>query len=253
MGWAAGRWVGLWLLLPLAGCGDTALDRLAQGERARVAEVPAGDLLVLEDGRRVKLAGVEAPKEDAPFAQESRDALRRLVAGQEIELLYGGARKDPFGRVVAQVRTRDRRWVEGALLDEGAVRVRTYADNRALAPQMLAHEAAARKQGRGLWGLQDYQVRLPEELGGGPGGFQIVESRVWRSGATRELLYLDFGPDWRRTVSVEIPRRALKEFRAAGLEPLSLEGRMIRVRGPVRDGRLQVDHPAQVELVADAR
>jgi endonuclease YncB( thermonuclease family) len=238
----------------LSGCGDGALDRLASGQRARVAEVAAGDLLVLEDGRRVKLAGVEAPKGDAPYAEPARAALARLVAGRQVELLYGGARQDPFGRVLAQVRTvPGRRWVEGALLDQGAVRVRTYADNRALAGAMLAHEAAARTKARGLWRLDAYRVRLPREVPPDAGGLQIVEGRVWRSGRTRGLAYLDFGPDWRETVSVEIPREALADFRSAGLDPLALEGRLIRVRAPLRAGRLEVDHPEAIELLREPR
>lgn len=237
----------------LAGCGDRALDRLAQGEHAQVAEVPTGDQLVLGDGRRVKLAGIDAPKGDAPYAEAAREALRRLVAGRQVELLYGGAHQDPFGRTVAQVRTvGDRRWLEAALLDAGAARVRTYPDNRALARDMLEREAGARRGRRGLWAVAAYRVRLPGEVGPDAGGFQIVEGRVWRAGRFARGVFLDFGRNWRETVSLEIPGQAMRDFRAAGLDPLQLEGRLIRARGTVQGRRLLIDHPEQIEVLASS-
>lgn len=157
---------------------------------------------------------------------------------------------DAFGRTLAQVRRADDRlWLEGALLDVGAARVRTTAAGRALAKAMLEREAAARQSRRGLWALDVYRVRLPGELDPRDGGFQVVEGRVARAGETRGLAYLDFSENWRGEASVEIPATALKDFRSAGVDPLRLEGRLIRVRGEVRGLRLTVDHPEAVEVL----
>ncbi len=200
----------------------------------------------------LRLAEVEAPKGDAPYAALARDALARLALGRRVTWLYGGAREDAFGRVTAQARRADDRlWLQGALVDAGAVRVRTAADNRALAGALLAREAAARKAGRGLWALSAYRVKLPEELSPDDAGLQIVEGRVRRAGETGAYAYLDFADDWRRGASVAIPRRALKDFRAAGLDPLRLEGRLVRVRGEADGRRLTVDHPEAVERLRE--
>ena len=64
------------------------------------------------------------------------------------------------------------------MLEAGDARVRTWADNRALARPMLDAEARARLKGRGLWALPAYQVRLPDEAAARPFGFQLVEGRV---------------------------------------------------------------------------
>lgn len=234
----------------LAGCGDEgALESLAAGRQAQVQSAVSGDELELDGGEMVHLAGVEAPRSGQPYADEARMTLARLAAGQRVELLYGGAHTDPFGRAVAQVRTLGaRRWLEGALIDAGAVRVRTFADNRALARTMLAREAGARAARRGLWALADYRVRLPEEVASGDHGLMLVEGRVVHAGRSPGGdVYLDFTQDWRGAVSAEIPRAALRDFRAAGYDPLGLEGRLIRVRGAVRGLRIAIDHPEQVE------
>ena len=91
--------------LLIAGCGrEPGLDGLADGGRATVASASAGDAVILSDGRRVRLAGVEAPHGNAPYADEARGVLERLVAGREVQLLHGGARADRYGRVLAQLR-----------------------------------------------------------------------------------------------------------------------------------------------------
>jgi micrococcal nuclease len=69
-------------------------------------------------------------------------------------------------------------------------------------------------------------------------------------GEAGSAVYLDFDADWRDSLSATIPRHALRDFRAAGLEPFGLEGRLIRVRGAVSGQRLTVDHPEQIERLS---
>ncbi len=234
----------------VAACTDQgALDGLSAGKSGRVTAVVSGDTLEIDGGEVVHLAGVEAPRAGEPHADESLAMLHALADGRRVDLLHGGARTDPFGRTVAQVRTVEtRRWLQGALLDAGAVRVRTFADNRALASAMLAKEAKARAAGRGLWALEPYRVRLPNEVDPGQRGLVVVEGRVERTGRLADGgVYLDFDRDWRGSVSAQIPQAAVRDFRSAGIEPLDLQGRLIRVRGALRGLRLTLDHPEQVE------
>lgn len=236
-----------------AGCGEAArLDGLAQGPHGRAARALSGDLLLLEGGARVRLAGVEAPPAPAPGAEASREALDRLARGRAVDLLWGGARDDGAGAQLAQVRLSGARtWLEAALLDAGAVRVRTWTDDRALATDLLAHEARARTARRGLWALPDYGVRLPGELGWNDAGLQIVEGRVARVADAGDRTWIDFGRNWRGLAAAAVPRSARRDFAAAGMDLHALEGRMVRVRGPAHDRVLTVDHPEAVEVLKD--
>jgi len=118
--------------------------------RGRVVEAISSDLVMLDDGQAVKLAGLAYMPSDEPYATKATAELRKLALGQEVELLSGGAPKDPFGRRVAHLRTvKGRRWIEGEMLEAGAARVRTFPDNRALAREMLEREAKARVAKRG--------------------------------------------------------------------------------------------------------
>jgi hypothetical protein len=134
----------------LTSCGQGgALDRLAAGERGKVASVQSGDELTLDNGLAVRLGGIETPWTDEPGGQGARDELTRLVPGREVQLFYGGIRRDARGRALAQARlTGDRRWVEAQVLLDGWARVRTFADNRALARPMRRTRPARVRQGR---------------------------------------------------------------------------------------------------------
>jgi endonuclease YncB( thermonuclease family) len=246
--------VTLAFVLGLAGCGGPGVDQLAAGPKGVVAEVRSGDALVLRGGEVVRLAGVEAPKGSDPFAGQALDALAKLVLGREVQLMYGGARQDAYGRSLAHLKlTRGGDWVEKVLLEAGDVRVRTWSDNRALARPMLDAEARARLKGRGLWALPDYQVRLPDEAAARPFGFQLVEGRVVSAAERDGAVRLDL----ERWVEAEIPRDARGAFASSGLVLADLPGKLVRLRGPMRpgsgEGLMKLDHPEQIEVLRERR
>ena len=235
--------------LGLADCdGAAALNQLTAGPRGKVGTVRSGDSVALDSGQVVRLAGIEAPYGQATYAAEAALTLSDLVAGQGVQLFYGGARQDPFGRVLAHLRLqRSGQWVQQAMLEQGAARVRTYADNRALARPMLDAEARARMARRGLWTLLTYRVRLPQEAAVDPFGFQVVEGRVSGAQDTAYGLTIDL-EHWLRA---DVSRSAQAQFVAGGMTPQALKGKLIRLRGevrPVAGGALMaLDHPEQVE------
>ena len=236
---------GLLIALLLAACSRApGLERLAPGEIGRVAQVRSGDSLVLDGGLAVRLAGVEAPWGGAPYADQAREALRRLVEGRRVQLLYGGVRRNRYGSALAQVRIVGGAWIEDELLRAGAARVRTWSDNRAMAAPMLEAEAFARNRKLGLWALPAYRVLIPREAAGAD-GFQIVEARVRHADAAS----LDLGNGF----DAEIAGKAQQDFATAGKAPGQLAGRLVRLRGLIRYGEgglaLHLDHPEQVELL----
>ena len=254
--WGAVRglpWLTCAVVLLLAGCGQGGLERLAAGETGKVVSVHSGDSFTLDSGLEVRLAGVEAPRGDQPYADQARTALTLTVIGRRVQLLYGGARRDRYQRALAQVKlTKGGEWVEALLLKKGSVRARTWADNRAMASQMLEDEAYARNRGLGLWALKDYRVLTPPETESRT-GFQVVEGSVLGIGAeeTGEALQFQRGPGDKFTAGVDA--RALADFTTAGKPLEKLVGKLVRVRGPIRFGPggpvMRLDHPEQVELL----
>jgi len=84
------------------------------------------------------------------------------------------------------------------------------------------------------------------------GRFALVEGKVLSVRESGATIYVNFGRRRTRDFSVIILRRLGRAFAAAGLEPTSLAGRRIRVRGRVeqRGGPIiAAEAPEQIELL----
>ena len=144
--------------------------------------------MALDDGTELRLIGALAPRAiDAgadpgmwPLEIAAQEELRALILGKSIELAFGGARADRYGRLQAQafwMEGDQRRWVQGHLLQQGLARAYGQAGNRACAREALEAERVAREARRGLWADAAYRVRsadsapravaLPEHVSGG--------------------------------------------------------------------------------------
>lgn len=249
----------LMILSVLSACGPRAKD-LQEGEKGTVAQVADGDTLVLSSGLRVHLVGVEAPREDEALAKKAREGLQRLALERPVRLYYGGTNRlaanarNPAESALAHVyvRTEGGRWIwaQEALLREGLARVHTRKDNASRADRMLASEAQARREKRGLWAVRAYTVQAADKKIE-PGAFSLVEGVVLSVGESKGRAFLNFGEDYRTDFTVMVNA----EDAAAFTGPLALAGlakRRVRVRGYVSDRGgpfMRVDHPAQIELL----
>jgi micrococcal nuclease len=221
---------------------------------ARVAAVADGGTLTLYDGQTVRLAAIEVPlpplghAADTPWswADAAKDKLAALLEGHETTVRGAAAAPDRYGRLVAEIVRDDGLWLEAALVEQGAVRVETTPDTAALAPALLKREAAARRQGLGLWQARFYAVRTPAELEHESGSFQIVETVIRKVENRHGIVWLDLGND----ASARLERPARKAFEMAGLDPRTLAGSAVRLRGWVEwQGRpvLELTHPEALE------
>lgn len=251
------------LLLWIVGApGAAGREVLEPGGEGRVASVVDGDTVVLADGRQVRLVGIQAPKLPLgrpefrawPLAEEAKQFLVALVLGERVRLFYGGQPVDRYGRQLAHLYLDDGRWVQGEILRQGMARVYSFPDNRALVAEMLALEREARRNRRGIWDHPYYAIRDHAETRRHIDSFQLVEGRVMRVGRGRRNLYLNFGANWRRDFTIAIGPRARRLFDDAGMDPVALEGRSVRVRGWLkwRNGpMIEVSHPEQIEPLSD--
>lgn len=226
----------------------------------RVAEILDGDTLVLGDGRRVRLVGIQAPQlprrrqdfEAWPLADEAKAALAALALGQSVTLGFGGRRSDRHGRILAHVFLPDGRWLQGELLASGLARVLSLADNRAAISDMLALEQDARTDGRGIWALNFYRVRSAEEAALYLGRLELVEGKVLTAAVVRGRGYLNFAKDWQQDFTVSLAPDVRRLFESEGLHVENYQGLRIRVRGWLKSYNgpmIEVTHPEQIEVL----
>jgi len=145
--------------LLLLGLGATTVD--AQAEiyfDARVVGVVDGDtidVLVGEEQRRIRLAGIDTPERGQPWATQARQALAERVFGKDVRI--NQVTVDRFGRTVGEVYAADV-CVGCELVRDGHAWVyRRYSND----PVLLELEAEAQREKRGLWGLPEAQRIAP--------------------------------------------------------------------------------------------
>jgi len=222
--------------------------------RGSAASVSDGRTFVLDDAREVRLAGIEVPAAGIPAAQ-ARERLHMLVAGEAVMLK--GADADRYGRLVAQVflPARPERWVQAELVASGHARVAAQIADRTCAAELVGRERAARSARIGLWSDPSYAPRHAEDaaaLAAERGRFTLVEGRVLSVRESGSTIYVNFGRRWSEDFTVTIAKRHERALTAAGLEPKSLAGRRVRVRGWIEERGgpwIDVTRPEQIELV----
>lgn len=232
-----------------------------------VTQVVDGDTVLLDSGLVVRLIGMQAPKLPLdregfptwPLAPEAKDGLEALALGKTVTLGYGGEEKDRYDRALAHLFIETEAgpvWAQWAMLKSGLGRVYSFPDNRQCLDQLFAAEAAARSERLGIWADPYYSVRAaerPELLLGLVGHYELVDGRVLLAEKSGSRVYLNFGRFWKEDFTAVIEAPALRLFARDGVDPLTLEGALVRIRGWVddRDGpRIEITHPEQIEVLA---
>jgi endonuclease YncB( thermonuclease family) len=223
-----------------------------QGE-GRVAAVIDARTLRLQDGREVRLAGIEPVTTER--SNRGSAALSAIVANRDVTLSGEDDTPDRYGRqpAFAFIDGSDTP-VQGVLLAQGEALVSGTVTGKDCAAALLAAEAEARRAKRGIWAdpAAIKNAESPGDILAGIGRFAVVEGKVLSVRQAGATTYLNFGRNWTRDFAVTISRRMIGAFEAAGTSLKSLENRRIRVRGWVeaRSGpRIEVLRVGQIELV----
>lgn len=221
-----------------------------------VEYVVDGDTLRLNDQRRVRLIGIDAPEMGSrgrsaePFAVQATRRLTELVKANhnQVGLLVGEQSHDRYGRVLAHLYDRHGLSLEEQLIAEGLAYHVVIAPNIALADCLAQAEQSARERQVGLW--KTARFTPADKLN--KGGFTLLQGRIKHVERNKGGIWLDLG----HSVTINIPLSALQYFQGVNFE--QLQGRRLKSRGwiserkgqPKRHAkwRLTVSHPSMLEL-----
>ncbi len=227
-----------------------------QGE-GRVAAIIDGRSFRMDDGREVRLAGIEPRPNQA--STESAAALRALIAGRNVTLHYPTDTPDRYGRQPAFVfPAGSGQSVQHDLAAAGEALADPALADASCAGELAAAETAARLDHKGLWNdpAAIKNAERPGDILAEMGRFAVVEGKVLSARQAGATFYVNFGRRWTRDFAVTISRRMMPSFEAAGLDLRALVNKRIRIRGWVeRHGgpRIRATHVRQIELIADDR
>ncbi|MFC3690815.1 thermonuclease family protein [Chenggangzhangella methanolivorans] len=237
-------------------------------ETVAVERVIDGDTLALDDGRLVRLAGVEAPKaplgtkpSDWPLEAAAREALGAAAAGKVLELRPARVSPDRRGRALGyltEIGDADHAGLTAALLRSGTLRVAADPAGRDCRATLAEAEAAAVRSRLGLWSEPYYEVQDASDgaaLAALDGRFVVAEGRVASVRTLAGRAYVNFGRRWRGALSLTLSEAALRRF--GGFDGLGVAaGARVRARGvlEMRAGpTIRVSELAQVERLDAGR
>lgn len=246
-------------LPPAAESGECSLEASVP---ATVAAVDEDLELLLDDGRRIALAGLDFPPREAGALRAAvHFRLSSWLAGRDVFVGAFAASPDRWGRTPARLYASDPAGgasaplasVAAALLSAGDARFRPDPTAAACAKLYLAAEAQARDSGVGLWSLPEFRPIDAATPGAAKAlqrrrGMIVVTGEIRSVGESGRAFYLNFGDKWRDSITVVISRRNLAMF--GRIEPRSLVGRRARVRGLIETGsRIEIATPAEIEFI----
>ena len=211
-----------------------------------------GRTLELDDGRTVRLAGIEPITSPAGPA-----ATARLIVGQQVTLRGEDDTPDRYGRqrAFAYFAVSDA-LLQTTLLEQGLALFAADVADKECALALLAAEAVARKAKRGIWAdpAAIKNAESSDDIVARIGHFSLIEGKVLSVRQAGATTYLNFGRNWTRGFAVTISRKLQPAFDAAGMSLKSLENRRVRVRGWVemRGGpRIEALRVGQIELLGE--
>jgi len=199
--------------------------RLPGGFNADVVQVYDGDTVRLQDGRRVRLIGIDTPEvgrngtTDQPGARAAKRWLEEQVLGRSVYLLPGAEPSDRYGRVLAHLYRQDE-LISEQMLRQGLGFALAVGANTRLADCLFNAEALPRAQSLGVWRRAPRAAMEIERP-----GFAIINGRVSRMTPTRSGLYVDVDDHLALFLPTEL---------ASGASELRV-GERIEARGWVQD------------------
>lgn len=264
-------------LLTLAACGPQIGD-LERGEEARFVRTYSGDTLELDNGLRVFLAEIDAPRGEKDYAAQAQGELEAQALHREVLLAYGGtrrwagrAREDGTTNEAAIahvfVKSEGGRWfwLQHELVTRGAAYVRPRRDNHARAEELIALEAQAREAERGMWARRAYRplnVRAATEQAltanesclRGIAPYRVLEGRVAEARVFQNRAALTMeGSTEEAPFTLVVFGENFSAWDGPALS--SLTGTRVRARGPLgvyRDApQLCLEHGSQLEVLTE--
>lgn len=206
------------------------LARIA--EWVKVAHVVDGDTLHLQDGRKVRLIGINTPEigragePSQAFARQAYKTLIQLVkSGDTIGLSYDQDKYDRYKRLLAYVYLDDGRSVERVLLAKGLAHSIVVPPNDMHINCYRAIENKARRAKLGIWQLSEYQWFDAHKLPKKSKGLRFVSGKVSGYSESRKSIYLRLSP----RLSIRIAKKDRHYF--SDNQFRKLVGKAVSLRG----------------------
>lgn len=198
-----------------------------------------GDTVRLQDGRKVRLIGVNTPEMNYRKGRPEPGAIaaKKFLSayqGQPLLMVAGSQKKDRYGRTLAHLYLTSGESLEELILHNGLGYFVSIPPNINLSHCLQVAERVARAKRRGIW----KNPLWPKEtlsLKEGISGFAILRGRISKISRAKKAIYLELDD----RVALKVPAHVVQQL--SERHSPALMGRRVEVRGWLRERR---QHPA---------
>lgn len=217
-----------------------------------VEKVFDGDTILLSDGQKVRLLGVNTPevagrnKAAEPGGDAAKAWLKQRLEHKRVRLEFDVEKQDKYMRTLAYVFTEDRQHINLELVRGGFAAVNIYPPNLKYVDALVAAQQSAEQAGIGIWRDRAYAAKGFETLNADNyKGWKRVSGVIQAVKKTRKYSYLQFS----EYVAVRIENKSLDLFPTLQ----GYIGKRIEARGWVIKNKdrlvLPVRHPGELKVM----
>ena len=217
-----------------------------------VKTVYDGDTVQLEDGRKIRLLGINTPevehrdKSAEAGGEDAKAWLINKLQHTKVRLEIGDEKTDKYGRTLAHLFSENNEHINLSLVKAGLATISIYPPNLLYVDELRAAERQAEQNRLGIWGRPEYAAIPVGNLheAGHPGWTRVV-GKVIAIRDTPKTVYLVF--------SNRFEARIEREWLYLFPDVNDYVGRMVEVRGWLNKNKdhfsLLVRHPATLLIL----
>lgn len=223
-------------------------------DRIGVQHVIDGDTIVMDDGRKLRLIGIDTPelgRDDRPaqpFAVEAKAFLVSLLQAHPggLHVIYGRERQDNYQRRLGHLFLEDGENIQALILAAGLATPLTIPPNLRFLECYRSSTKKAAGSRSGIWSLKQFQPLRVQDLTGSERGYRVVTGTVSRIGDSSSSVWVNMGGSF----ALRILKSDLKYF--TDLDIHKLKGNTVEARGMVyrrnNQLRIRIRHPVEIRL-----
>jgi micrococcal nuclease len=220
----------------------------------KVERVFDGDTVKLEDGRKIRLLGINTPEVQHrnQAVQAGGETAKRWLTdklkNQKVRLVADVEQTDKYKRTLAYLFTENKEHINVALVEMGLAAVNIYPPNLQYVNELVEAGNRAEHAKRGIWQQTEYAVIPVDRLGNdGHSGWTRLMGKVSVVRNSRKYVYLEFSD----VFQARIEKKWLPLFPDIN----SYRGQTVEVRGWLNKNRggwsMLIRHPSAMKIISD--
>ena len=220
----------------------------------RIKTIYDGDTVQLEDGRKIRLLGINTPevehrgKPTEAGGEAAKAWLINKLQNTKVRLEIGVEKTDKYGRTLAHLFTENKEHINVSLVKAGLATLSIYPPNLQYVAELQAAENEAQKNKLGLWNRPEYEPLTVNQLSdAGHAGWTRIVGKVTAVHISERFVYLEF--------SNRFEARIDKDWLSLFPDVNSYVDKTVEVRGWLNRNKDQfsmlIRHPVALIVLSD--